>query len=391
MILIVAPYDGALPERTSYLAGAKKIREIIKAQRLMGLRVVLLNSGHQRIGKYFSYLEYVDFDETGPLEVITPAERNNSYYDKVLNIIDAPRIIDELIERIGVPDNAWFYNGYAFEMRCARYLSEAYGTRTILEFEDWHFARNRGLNPKPYIDWAFWRLAVKHIDAGYAVNMNLRDKLRKFGIPTKLLPGIVTKPISDLAIEVRPFSNAKLTIGYFGGLYEEKGAASLLKLVKESDPTISFIVTGTGPLQPEFARLTDLMPDRVDFRGAVSEAGLVEAMALADVIVNAHHINDGVFPFKVLEALASGRLLISTELPMHGYEIFASAIHFYDGTELSLLKSVTNAREIYNEKKTFIDSVAEKVAERYGQLGLVEDIRDTLRQCRREDQETASN
>jgi glycosyltransferase involved in cell wall biosynthesis len=378
MIIVVAPYNGALPEMTQFLAGSKKIRTIIKALTLIDSRIILLNTGHQNNVNQGTIINQVDFDGQGLIDVITPPTKQNSNLGRLSNILNVPLIIDDIVSRYGVPDAAWFYNGYAFEMRSASYLSKRYKTRTVLAFEDWHFARNRGLNPKPYLDWLCWRLALKHLDSGSAVNSKLRDILVSFEIPTNLLPGIVTTSISDINKNFPPFKMDKVTIGYFGGLCEEKGADVLLRLAKNVDDNIHFIITGNGVLQPEFERLQKEMPKRFKFLGSVSEAALIAAMSQVDVIINAHHINDGVFPFKIIEALASGRLLMSTELPMRGHECFSEAIQFYDGNEAKLLSMVINARVLYEMKKMPIAMAAEMAEVKYGQAALVESLRESL-------------
>ncbi len=381
MILVVAPYDGALPESAKFLAGAKKIRAIIQVLQLLDSNVILLNSGHQYSENRSKVNDKVGFDGEILVDVFTPSTRKNPYIGRILNIVDVPFIIADVIATYGMPDIAWLYNGYAFEMRAASCLNKRYGIPTIIEFEDWHFARNRAFNPKPYLDWLCWKLALKNLNAGFAVNTKLRDVLVSFDIPTTLLPGIVSSLVSEIAINSTPFKTDKITVGYFGGLNEEKGAKVLLRLAKKTEDKIHFIITGKGVLQSEFEALQKIMPERFRFLGSVSEADLVIAISQVDVIINAHCVNDGIFPFKVLEALGSGRLLISTKLPMGGYECLCDAIQFYDGNEDNLLSLVNNAAVIYEDKKNYIAMAAEMVIDKYGQSGLLENIRSTISQC----------
>lgn len=381
MLLVVAPYDGALPENSRFLAGAKKIRTIIKALKLIDPCVVLLNSGHQNSVCHGKVIRQVDFDGEGLIDVITPPTRRNSYIGRLLNLASVPSIIADVVDGFGVPETAWFYNGYAFEMRAASYLKKMYGTQNILEFEDWHFARNRGINPKPYLDWLCWRAALRSLDAGFVVNAKLRDRLESFGVPTKLMPGTVATPISKVALNSPPFRSDKITVGYFGGLSEEKGAAVLLRLARKVGNNVHFIITGSGPLDRDFRELEKTIPERFAFLGAVSESTLVMAISKVDVILNAHHPNEGVFPFKIIEAIASGRLVISTKLPMTGYEWFGDAIQFYDGNENRLLELINDAHNIYLGKKSHINVAVQIAAKQYGQSGLVENISETLAQC----------
>jgi glycosyltransferase involved in cell wall biosynthesis len=378
MILVVAPYSGALPQDTPFIAGAKKIRTIIAALSTVDKCVVLLNSGHQVSETRKTKITKVSFGGDGLIDVITPSTKKYANIGRVANILNISGIITKIVAKYGVPNVAWFYNGYAFEMCAAACLQRNYGTRTVLEFEDWHFARNRGLNPKPYLDWLCWRLALRYLNAGFAVNSRLAAILEKNNIPTTLLPGIVSPLISELAIGAPPFRSDRITVGYFGGLSEEKGAAVLLRLAERTSDKVSFVITGRGELQWKFEALARTMPERMKFLGPVSEQALVTAVSEVDLIVNAHHINSGVFPFKIIESIASGRLLVSTELPMKGYELFTRAIEFYDGNEETLTKIVENASMIYKNRRPYILAAAADASHKYSEYALIENIQRTL-------------
>ncbi|QWD62366.1 glycosyltransferase [Polynucleobacter sp. MWH-UH25E] len=369
MILIVAPYSGTLPENSPFLAGAKKIRTIIKILKSFDDNVVLLNSGYSHDNNQLMQ-EIVDFDGVGAVKIITPSARNNSRLKLLVNLINSKKIIDDVVSIHGIPNVVWCYNGYAFEMRVAAYLRKKYRVKTILEFEDWHFARRRLFNPKPYLDWIFWRLAIRQLDYGIVVNGKLADKLANHNIKSVMLPGIVSPHVSVLPNKFPPFKNKNTIVGYFGGLSSEKGADKILRLVEDLDVNANFIVTGTGELQGVFKLLAKKMPDRLKYLGAVSEWDLIAAIAQVDVIINPHVANDGIFPFKIIEALGSGRLLISTKLPMHGYESYVEAIQFYDGSYSNLVFMINSAADIYKNKKNTINRVAEIAHDNFGQENL---------------------
>jgi len=109
-------------------------------------------------------------------------------------------------------------------MRVASILKSEFGAINIIEFEDWHFARSRGFNPKLLIGWLFWRLALKDINFDFAVNERLAEILERNYIPTKMLPGLVATGIASLAKRFPPFFKSEITVGYFGGLSSEKCA-----------------------------------------------------------------------------------------------------------------------------------------------------------------------
>lgn len=374
MILMVAPYAGTDTHDSIFIAAAKKIRLILSALKAIDENVVVLNSGHQSSINMGMTINSFNLGNCGSIDVITPATIKAKYLGRALNLYNAKDIVDDVINHYGIPSLVWCYNGYAFEMRIASILGSKHGVSTILGFEDWHFSRKRGLNPKPYFDWFFWRLAISHIRYGFPVNSYLANKLSYHQIPHSLLPGIISPEFAGLSSTYPPFSSTNVTVGYFGGLSHEKGASTFLRLAKVASKNISFIATGTGDLRGEFEAMMRLMPNRFKFLGAVSDNELMTAMAKADLIVNAHTVNEGVFPFKVLEALASGRLLISTKLPMLGFEQFSNAIQFYSGDMGELVDLVNCASDIYQSKKAQIISATEFVIKQYSITTLTEHV-----------------
>jgi hypothetical protein len=276
----------------------------------------------------------------------------------LLSISDISKVI---LLTYGVPSIVWCYNGYAFESRISGYFKRHFGSRIILEFEDWHFARHPGFNPKPYFDWLFWRLNLKHIDYGFSVNRMLAEKLESFGIPTQLLPGVIYDWVFEIAESHPPFPNQKpICIGYFGGLTIEKGAGLILALIDASRATSfpsHFTVTGKGELESHFRDYSTRYPQNLSFMGAVTEQRLRELVAQTDVILNPHQISTGIFPFKVLESVSTGRLLISTQLNLdHTQELLwlNNAILTVEPNVPAFLDAIRDSYNHYNNKKPAI-------------------------------------
>lgn len=371
MILFVAPYAGELPENTPFLAAARKIRFLLLLLKSIDPDVVLLNSAHRMNERRAFHFEAIDLGNGELIEMATPRTFANPWVGRSINILQASSIVDTVVKRYGAPHLSWFYNGYAFESRVAALLKQRYDTKLVLEFEDWHFARNRGLNPKPWIDWYFWNRSTLYYDYAFAVNENLQRCLEIKGVPTQLLPGVISDWVIALREQYPPFSRPGIiSVGYFGGLSHEKGAQFLLELMAQAKPRTQFVVTGKGELESDFAEFAHLFPDRLRFLGAVSDEKLREAVASVDVIVNAHEDNDGIFPFKVLEAVASGRLLISAPLPMSGYDWLKDAIEFRPPSLTEFLFAIDAAREVYNSRKSAIARAAKTAETRFGSDGL---------------------
>lgn len=380
MILFVAPYAGELPENSPFLATARKVRFLLRLLKSIDSNVVLLNSAHRVNERRPLRFETIDLGEGELIVMATPRTFANAWFGRSMNILQASSIVNAVTKRYGSPSTAWFYNGYAFESRVAGLLKHRHDTKLILVFEDWHFARKRGLNPKPWIDWFFWVQVATQFTHSFAVNENLQHRLKAKGVPSQLLPGVIPDWIIGLRERCPPFHCPEtVTVGYFGGLFREKGAEFLLELMSHAKPSTRFVVTGKGELESKFEEFASRFPERLHFLGPVSDEQLRDAMASADVVINAHEYNEGIFPFKVLETVASGRLLISAPLPMAGYDWLKDAIEFRQPRLPDFLAAIDMAREIYNCRKTAIDRAANTAETRFGCIGLGTCIRTILR------------
>ena len=187
------------------------------------------------------------------------------------------------------------------EMKLGAYFKKIYNSFFILEFEDWHFARNRGLNPKPFIDWFFWLKNVKYIDYGLAVNEFLSYEFKKYSIKSILIPGVLYDWVTVLNKKNPPFKKLdNISVGYFGGLTSEKGADFILGLIdhiRSKNLNITFLVSGSGYLENNFKDYSKKFPSLLKFYGSVPENKFLEIVGESDVIINTHCPMPGVFPF----------------------------------------------------------------------------------------------
>jgi glycosyltransferase involved in cell wall biosynthesis len=97
----------------------------------------------------------------------------------------------------------------------------------------------------------------------------------------------------------------------------------------------------------------------VHFHGRVDETTLLSLISDCDVLVNLHasieKMSNGVFPFKVIEYVASGRLVISTDLPAISVKEIHEAICFAKPEAASIVDALGSAEEIYLRKRTKIE------------------------------------
>jgi len=354
MILIVAPYSPIGLSANPHLGAARKIETVIEALAKVDNDIVLVNSAHNKPNMR-QKIESVNIAGT-TLRCLSVKTYTSSKLGKLMSLKDVGDVVDSCLE-LGGANLVWIYNGYAFENLFCLNINKKINTPVILEFEDWHFSRSRGLNPKPYIDYILWRLNIKNINFSFGVNDNLTNKMSDYGVESSLLLGVVPEKLLELCngIDSEPFANDIIRVGYFGGLSNEKGVDVLIEVLKRIPTGYKFIVSGAGALEMELQRLANKYSEKLEFHGRVSEAKLYQLISSVDVILNPHSpISDmagGVFPFKVVEAIASEKLLISTHLPSANVSNLLDGVEFYDGSAQGLSTAIENSASIYDVKK----------------------------------------
>jgi glycosyltransferase involved in cell wall biosynthesis len=383
MIVLVAPYSPPDREGYAHLGASRKLETIISILSRLDAQIVLINSAHNDNKPVpLSICK----SQVGGINVIeiTPPISTNRAIGKLKNIFCVSQIVEE-IKQLGIPQLIWFYNGYAFEMHMALKAQKTFNVPMILEFEDWHFSRKRGLNPKPYMDYFFWRRAAPFMSGAFVVNELLASKMRYFISEVELLPGIVPKVLAEIAKHSLPFkSNVnKINVGYFGGLSVEKGADIILQLARSLPENYVLHVTGTGPLAPEFEACAKELPERLSYHGRVDDMTLYQLIAKCDVVLNPHssieNMNNGVFPFKVVEAVASGKLLISTKVPSHRLEDILVGVQFVKHDIDSFQSAIVSSQSYYSQHASLISQGAYVADQRFGEDTLLEKVQRIIK------------
>jgi hypothetical protein len=381
MILLVAPFDAKNPEFSNFIAASKKIHLIIQILSKIDDNIVLLNSSHWsnttskiRFERKITYLNC-------HIQVVTPRIYRNKFIGKFLNLYSIKYIYSNIIKKYGIPKAIWLYNGYAFESKFASYAKKCLknNTKIILEFEDWHFARSRGLNPKPYIDWFYWKLLLNHLDFCITVNKYLYDKCIKYVKNGFLLPGLFDNKVIENISNNIIFNNPIITVGYFGGLSKEKGAEFLLNLIKEKyNIQVKFIICGNGDFQSTFEDFSNKNPTILDFYTQLNETELIKLYNNIDIFLNPHIECTGVFPFKVIEAIAMRKLLISSKLNLNGLEWLNSAIEFQELNVSVFKETIENSHKIYQNKKENIISISNIINNNYSTDAFYYNIKNNI-------------
>jgi len=381
MIVIVAPYSPIGRASFPNLGASRKIEIIITQLAELTSRVVLVNTAHNTDEVGGLVVRETTVAGVAISEIIPPIYKNRQL-GKLINLVQVGKVVSRVME-IGSPSLVWLYNGYAFESIFAHKIKRLTSCPLVLEFEDWHFARRRGWNPKPYLDWIFWSRIKSAYTRVYAVNATVASKASMEGVDVRLLPGIVPQTLLDTCAKRQPFSDpSQITVGYFGRLVAEKGADKVISFAKELGDSFQFVVSGAGPLEGAMADFSKNNPKRLKYLGRISDDELYQQISRCDILLNPHkdinHLANGVFPFKVVEAIASGRVLVSSALPQEGFTELLNTVLFFDGSIEDGVQKIRKAQLWYQKKGEEIKSAADRVVETYGETCFVDSVRELI-------------
>ena len=329
-VCVIAPYCPADRDGLKSLGGAAKMSAVIQGMGENNFQVLLVNSGHQLEISKCTSVKRTKIGSQSCIEVEPPTIRKRSI-GKLLQCFIAPLVMARIVYR-WKPDYLWIYNSYLFEVIClcvAKLASP--GLVTILELEDLPNARRRERErlTKNILDRFALKVALKIVNGATVV----QKKMTPFNGGHQLewyLPVLLSNAEIDGPIKVRN----PITIGYFGGLMEEKGVIILISLIRQYRGCCRWVVCGSGPLERELETLSVAIPDRFRFFGCLEDQQFRAVYREVDAIINLHQpiekFAGSLFPYKLLEAVAHGKLVIST--PMLGCPDEAShAIHWLDG------------------------------------------------------------
>ncbi|MEY2890689.1 MAG: hypothetical protein RJA98_597 [Pseudomonadota bacterium] len=390
-ICIVAPYSPVGTDSPN-LGASRKLETYISILSKIASRIVLVNSAHNSTG--FARTKVAERQIAGAaVTEICPPQLPNRQLGKLAQLFIARRLA-KAVQKKYSPELTWLYNGYSFECIFGSQIGTYSVSALILEFEDWHFARKRHFSLKPVIDHYFWKRLAPSIKHAFCVNDYLANKLRPFGTSTTVIPGLIPEEIAKLSEIATPFKDSgtselkeKYTVGYFGGLSTEKGASLILDLIKSSDLNCRYIVCGTGELLKEFKNLAGTLPNILSVSSQLPFEEMVTLMSQCDVLLNPHKVTknflEGVFPSKVLEAIGSGRMVISTALPELSASQVLDGVFFCDETALAFSECIRKAPALYQAKRDMVQRASNLATREFGVAAVRDRIRSQLGDNRR--------
>ena len=375
-VVVVAPFAPNGP--SIHLGAAKKIELVLGLLHRLGFNVHLVDSSHPTLAFAAPVNAQPCHVGATPVTLWRPFCLPNRKIGKLLNIVAAGAFLGRL--RSLAPAWVWVYNAYAFEARAALHLKRHTGARIALELEDLPLARRRSLNPKPWLDQRWFPRLLAATDLLTCVNAAMRRQFAPAAQRSMLLPSLLQQALVDAPARTR-FTSATRRVGYFGGLDAEKGAQALLDAVPRLPAGWTLVVTGIGGLDAAFAEAQRRHPGQLEFHGRVAHETVLSLMHGCDAIVNPHTpiaaMHDGVFPFKVCEALASGALLISTDLPSIDIDLAASVLSF-DGSADGLLAALAQAPACHAANGAAIERTRAEICARFSEAAVLGQLRTEL-------------
>ena len=149
----------------------------------------------------------------------------------------------------------------------------------------------------------------------------------------------------------KPTRCGKLYYTSTGSLKPLLGVDMLLRTIAQSKrDDFVFIFSGRGESVPDIEKASQ-KDHRIVCKGFLSRKEYSKMMSQTNVFVSARNMefekNNNSFPSKILEYLATGRVIISTKFP--GYQKFQDAIIFYDGSDKELLSIMDTIEAQYDE------------------------------------------
>jgi len=241
--------------------------------------------------------------------------------------------------------------------------------RLVLQLEDLPSARQENHGLQGFIDLFTTRILARRAHHFFAVSPNVAESFSclirsKYHSIEVLPPALDPQYINLLHSRLEPFAKDDILVLYAGSFGQDKGVTDLIEaFVNLADPNVRLRLVGSAPknLIEEYK-----YSPGIEFTGIVDNQRLFEIYRDADVVVNPHRriLNPAhVFPFKLIEIVASGALPLTTSVP--GAEIFDLPSDCFFDTVNDLTQKLVNSREIWCTHKFHLKSVSAACRYRY--------------------------
>ena len=245
----------------------------------------------------------------------------------------------------------------------------------FLELEDLPYARPFNSGIRGLLDLVclqFLTARAKHV---FVVSEEVGKSFQRltpfFASSFSVLPPTLSDTfLALISARSLPFNTKPINILYAGGYSPEKGVTTLLHAFFRL-PVDRYKLTLVGPVPESFATLKASHPNLI-IAGHVSDVILYSHYCSSDVVVSPHEFGPRsslIFPFKLLEYIASGSFLLTT--PMAGLDFFGlpSACFFSSIDELHL--KLLNAHSLWLENSKTLKQVSLNVRQSFSRHRMI--------------------
>jgi glycosyltransferase involved in cell wall biosynthesis len=192
----------------------------------------------------------------------------------------------------------------------------------------------------------------KKFDGVVFLSPSMMDKT-KIKKSTLINGGIEEKDFIDFTI---PKCENTINVLYSGLLSEVTGVDLLIKLIEifnfKKYKNVNFFITGKGPLEDKVRDIA-YNNDNIKYCGFLSRQKYLTYLKESNILLNPRNMrldqNQNNFPSKIIEYIASGRIIVSTKFS--GHKSFTENIILVDTDvqkiKAALEKSIDNYSELY--------------------------------------------
>ena len=156
------------------------------------------------------------------------------------------------------------------------------------------------------------------------------------------MEGGISEEFYDYFSQYRETKNEKVTLMYSGILEKVTGIEMLIDAFLEcDDDNIQLNVTGEGSLA-EWIKDVSKRDNRIHYYGCIPYDEYRKKLSEADILINPRNMNlpenENNFPSKIMEYLATGKMVISTKFP--GWKRYQKYITFCESDSQSLQMTI---------------------------------------------------
>jgi len=254
--------------------------------------------------------------------------------------------------------------------------------RLILQLEDLPQARRENNGLPGVLDLLFLKTLSNYNPIVYAASSSIASHYSNItDLPvhdiTLLPPSLDQYFLDAVASREAPFSSSRINILYTGSFISEKGVEDLLSaFLNIADPIFSLSLVGPAPC--EIVNSFKSHPS-IQFHGFLDDKLLTDLICSSDVFVNPHRHTtneDYIFPFKLIELVASGCLPLTT--PFSGGSSLGLPNACLFSNSIQLTHKLKYSRILWDNLHDHVLEVSHHIRQTYSSASIQKDLLNSL-------------